>query len=136
MDNVKLIKAREYYDRTTAGEDKQEVALELYGRKSVKKIEESDEYQMVVSAAAMVEKNELEQELEQAKKRQLKAFSTLLDKGEELMDEAETTDDKIKAQANQRANLATGVVSEAISWNGPDRNQNDMSDVLEGVILP
>ena len=82
MNNAKLIKAREYYDRTSAGEDKQEVALELYGRKSVKKIEESDEYQLVVSAAAMVDKRELEEELEKAKTRQLKAFSNLLDKGE------------------------------------------------------
>ena len=47
MNNAKLIKAREYYDRTTAGEDKKEVALELYGRKNIKKIEESDEYMMV-----------------------------------------------------------------------------------------
>ena len=36
MNNAKLIKAREYYDRTTAGEDRQEVVLDIYGRKNVK----------------------------------------------------------------------------------------------------
>ena len=51
------------------------------------------------------------------------------------MDAAESMQDKLAAQANQRANLSTGVVSEAIAWDGEDRNQNDLGDVLEGVII-
>ena len=135
MDVPKIIKTREYYDRTIGGEDKQSVALELFGRKNVDTIEKSPEYLAIVSAASQVEKEKLKQEIEQVKRKQIKSYSTLLDKGEELMNEANTTEEKIAAQANQRANLKTGVVSEALSWDGEDRNQNDLGDVLEGVIV-
>ena len=135
MDIPKLIKTREYYDRTSGGEDKQSVALEIFGRKNVGTIEKSPEYLAIVSAASQVEKEKLRQEIEQVKRKQIKSYSTLLDKGEELMNEAETVEDKIRAQANQRANLTTGVVSEALAWDGEDRNKNDLGDVLEGVIV-
>ena len=135
MDIPKLIKAREYYDRTSGGEDKQSVALELFGRKNTDAIEKTPEYLAIVSAASQVEKEKLKQEIEQVKRKQIKSYSTLLDKGEELMNEAETVEDKIRAQANQRANLTTGVVSEALAWDGEDRNKNDLGDVLEGVIV-
>ena len=135
MDVPKLIKTREYYDRTSGGEDKQSVALEIFGRKNVGTIEQSPEYLAIVSAASQVEKEQLRQEIEQVKRKQIKSYSTLLDKGEELMNEASTTEEKIAAQANQRANLTTGVVSEALAWDGEDRNKNDLGDILEGVIV-
>lgn len=135
MDIPKLIKAREYYDRTSGGEDKTSVALDIYGRKSIEKIENSPEYLAVVSAASQVEKEQLKKELEQVKRKQIKSYSKLLDNGEALMDEAETIDDKIKAQANQRANLTTGIVTEAVSWDGEDRNKNDSGNILEGIIV-
>lgn len=135
MDIPKLIKAREYYDRTSGGEDKESVALDLYGRKSIEKIESSPEYLAVISAASQVEKEQLKREIEQVKRKQIKSYSTLLDKGEELMNEANTTEEKIAAQANQRANLTTGVLSEALAWDGEDRNKNDLGDVLEGIIV-
>ena len=135
MDAAKLIKARKYYDRTQGGEDKQSVALELYGKKKAEVIEKTPEYLAIVSAASQVEKEKLKQELEQVKRKQIKSYSTLLDKGQELMDEAETVEDKIRAQANQRANLTTGVVTEALAWDGEDRNKNDLGDILEGVIV-
>lgn len=134
MDTARLIKAREYYDRTKGGEDKKEVSLELYGRKTYP-VEKTPEYLAIVSAASQVEKEELKKEIEQVKRKQIKSYSNLLDKGEELMNEAETVEDKIRAQANQRANLTTGVVSEALAWDGEDRNKNDLGDVLEGVIV-
>ena len=134
MDTAKLIKAREYYDRTKGGEDKKEVSLELYGRKTYP-VEKTPEYLAIVSAASQVEKEQLKKEIEQVKRKQIKSYSNLLDKGEELMNEAETVEDKIRAQANQRANLTTGVVSEALAWDGEDRNKNDLGDVLEGVIV-
>lgn len=134
MDTARLIKAREYYDRTKGGEDKKTVALELFGKKG-SQIEKTPEYLAIVSAASQVEKQELRNEIEKIKRRQVKAYSNLLDKGEELMNEAESMQDKLAAQANQRANLSTGVVSEAIAWDGEDRNQNDLGDVLEGVII-
>ncbi len=130
MDIPKLIKAREYYDRTSGGEDKKSVALDIYGRKNIDKIENSPEYLAVISAASQVEKEQLKREIEQVKRKQIKSYSTLLDKGEELMNE-----EKIAAQANQRANLTTGVVTEALSWDGEDRNKNDLGNVLEGIIV-
>lgn len=135
MDPAKLIKAREYYEKVQGGEDKVSAALTVYGKKNVQKIEQYPEYLAVVSAAAQVEKEQLKKEIEQAKRKQLRSYSKLLDKGEELMEEAKTTQEKIAAQANQRANLSTGVVSEAISWDGENRNQMDMGNVLEGIVL-
>lgn len=134
MDAARLIKAREYYDRTQSGENKKEVALALFGKKTYP-IEKSPEYLAIVSAASQVEKEKLKHEIEQVKRKQIKSYSDLLDKGQELMNEAESVEDKIRAQANQRANLSTGVVTEAIAWDGEDRNKNDLGDVLEGVIV-
>jgi len=135
MDPAKLIKAREYYERVQGGEDKISAALTVYGKKNVQNIEQYPEYLAIVSAATQVEKEQLKKEIEQAKRKQLRSYSKLLDKGEELMETAKTTQDKIAAQANQRANLSTGVVSEAISWDGENRNQMDTGNVLEGVII-
>lgn len=135
MDPARLLRAREYYDRVQGGEDKTSAALTVYGKKNIQKIEQYPEYLAVVSAATQVEKEQLKKEIEQAKRKQLRSYSKLLDKGEELMEEAKTTQDKIAAQANQRANLSTGVVSEAISWDGEDRNSQDLGNVLEGIVL-
>lgn len=135
MDAAKLIKAREYYDRTVQGEDRGAVSLELYGKNNFNVIEKSPEYLAILSAASQLEKEKLKNEIEQVKRKQIKSYSSLLDKGEELMNKAETVEDQIRAQANQRANLSTGVVSEALAWDGEDRNKNDLGDVLEGVIV-
>lgn len=135
MDPARLIKAREYYDRVLGGEEKHSVALELYGKRSTDVVEKTPEYLAIVSAASQVEKEELKKEIEQVKRKQIKSYSSLLDKGEELMNEASSVEDKIRAQANQRANLSQGIITEALSWNGEDRNKNDMGDILEGVIV-
>lgn len=135
MDVQKLIKTREYYDRTTGGEDKKSVALDIFGRKNTTSIEKTPEYLAVVAASEKVEKERLRQEIEQVKRKQIKSYSTLLDKGEELMNEASTVEEKVMAQANQRANLSSGVVENAIAWDGENRNQSDLGDVLEGVII-
>ena len=133
MDEARLIKAREYYDRVKGGEDKTSVALELYGRNT--QVEKTPEYLAIVSAASQVEREKLKNEIEQVKRKQIKSYSTLLDKGEELMNEASTVEEKVMAQANQRANLSSGVLDTAIAWDGEDRNKNDLGDVLEGVIV-
>lgn len=135
MDSAKLIKAREYYDLVQGGADKKSAALEVYKKKDVKGIESSPEYLAIISAASQLQKQELKKELEAVKRKQLKVYSDLLDKGNELMESAESVEEKIAAQANQRANLTTGVVENAIAWDGEDRNQNDLGDVLEGVII-
>lgn len=134
MDIPKLIKAREYYDRVRSGEDKTEVAMSIYGKKNVQAIEQTEEYLAVWGAAAKVEKEELRLDIERAKRKQLKSYTKLLDKGEELMDEASTIQEKIAAQANQRANLSSGIVSEAVDWAGEDRNHVDDGNILEGIL--
>lgn len=133
MDQAKLIKAREYYDKVQSGTPKEEAALAVYGKKT--SVEKTPEYLAIVSITSQLEKEELKKEIEAVKRKQIKSYSTLLDKGEELMNEAETVQDKIAAQENQRRNLSTGVVSEAISWDSEDRNSNDLGDVLDGVII-
>lgn len=135
IESSKLYKTKQYYERVQAGEDKKSVALEIFGRKRTNVIESSEEYQAIVGAKADIERQMLKEEMEMAKRRQLKAYNKLLDKGEELMESATTTDEKIKAQANQRANLTTGVISEAASWADENRNQQDFGNVLEGVII-
>lgn len=135
MDPAKLLKAREYYERVSQGEEKGVAAIATYGRKTINKIENSPEYLAVVSAAAQIEREQLKQEIEQVKRKQIKSYSNLLDKGEELMEEAKTTQEKIAAQANQRANLTTGVVTEAIAWDGENRNADDGGNILEGILV-
>lgn len=135
MDSAKLIKAREYYDKVAGGEDKKAAALAIYGEKSPKSIEQTPEYLAIVSAANQVQREELRKDIEAIKRKQIKTYSDLLDKGNELMEEASSVQEKIAAQANQRANLSTGVVENAIDWAGDNRNQDDLGDVLEGVIL-
>lgn len=134
MDQAKLIKAREYYDKVKGGTPREEASLAIFGKKKLT-IEETPEYLAIVSAASQVERAELRKEMEQVKRKQLQSYSNLLDKGEALMDEAETLQDKIAAQANQRANLSSGVIDSALAWNGEDRNQADGGDILEGVIV-
>lgn len=135
MDNSKLIKAREYYDRVEGGEDKKSAALAVIGKKTFNKIEEWPEYKTLVAIGSQLEKDKLRVEIEQLKRKKIKSYSNLLDKGEELMNQADTLESKVIAQKNQRANLSVGVVEDAIAWDSADRNQNDMGEVLEGIIL-
>lgn len=135
MDQIKLIKAREYYDLTKEGMAKKDAALATFGNKKFEVIEDSAEYLAIISASSQLEKEELKKEVEAMKRKQLKSYSSLLDKGEELMNEAKNIQEKIAAQANQRANLGSGVLDAAIDWAGENRNQNDLGDILEGVIV-
>lgn len=130
MNSDKLILAREYYDKVQAGEDRKKAAKELGVTVN---IEASPEYRNILMAVAELERDQLKYELELAKRRQLRAYNKLLDEGEELMDKAKTTSEKIQAQANQRANLQSGVVDSAMGWT-PD-SQAPMGDILDGVVV-
>lgn len=134
MDSSKLIIARDYYDRVTGGEDKKSAALALIGKKKFDIIEDTPEYKAIVSVSSQLEKKELKHEIEDIKKKKVRAYSHLLDKGQELIDKAESVQDSVIAQQNQRNNLSTPVVEDAIGWDSADRNAVD-NDVLEGVIL-
>lgn len=131
-----MIVARKYYERVGAGEDKTKVAKDLVGTKNgVAKIENSDEYLAIVSAAAQLEKLQLKNDIEKLKRKQIRTYSNLLDKGEEILEQATTTQEKIAAQANQRANLGIDTLDKAIAWDSLDRNSNDIGDVLDAVIV-
>lgn len=133
MDQAKLIKARKYYDLVHSGTPKADAARSV--KIPVAVVEKSPEYMAIINAVAQLEREQLKHELEATKRKQLHSYSRLLDEGEKLMDEAESVEDRIRAQANQRDNLNVGVVSEAIAWNSEDRNSSDYGDVLDGVIL-
>lgn len=133
MDNTKLIKAREFYELTQGGMEKTKAAKQI--GMALKAIENSQEYNAVVALGSAIERDKLKQEIEQVKRKQIKSYSTLLDKGEELMNEAKGIDQKILAQENQRKNLGTGVVEKAIAWDGENRNQDDLGGVMEAVIV-
>lgn len=136
MDQGKLIKAREYYDLVKIeGKPRGEAAIQVYGEKNTKLIEETPEYLAIVAAASQVEKAELRTEVEQLKRKQIKSFANLLDAGEKILASAETVDEKLAAQANQRENLRMDVVDRALDWDGENRNQNDLGDVLEGIVI-
>lgn len=133
MDNTKLIKAREFYELTQDGMPKNKAAKQV--GMSLKSIENSSEYSAIVAIGSAIERDKLKQEIEQVKRKQIKSYSTLLDKGEELMNDASTLEEKVLAQQNQRANLQTGVVESAVAWDGEDRNQDDLGGVMEAVIV-
>lgn len=138
MDSAKLIKAREYYDLVSGGASKKDAALSVYNKKSdtaIKNIEQSPEYLTIIAAASQIEREQLRREVEAIKRKQIKTYSSLLDKGDALIEEANTVEEKVIAQRNQRENLSVGVVESAVDWFGEDRNKNDLGDVLEGVIL-
>ena len=135
ISQTELLNARRYYDRVSGGEDKKSAALAIYGKKSVKRIEESEAYQTIVVAAGQIEREKLREEIEQTKRRQLKSYNKLLDKSEELMDNAQSIQEQMLAQKNHRENLQTGVVESTADWMGEDRNKLDAGDILEGVVV-
>lgn len=130
MNTDALMVAREYYDKVTAGGDRKKVAKDLGVTIA---IERSPEYRAIITAMADLERDQLKYELEMTKRRQLHAYTKLLDKGEELMEQAKTTEEMIKAQSNQRANLQSGVVDDAATWEIPSTNTGN---VLDGVVIP
>lgn len=135
MDQAKLIKAREYFDKVAGGASRKDAALAVYKKKDYRTIEKTPEYLAIVSAASQVQREQLKTEIEAIKRKQIKTYSDLLDKGTEIMESATSIQEKIAAQANQRANLATGVVESAIDWAGENRNADDSGGVLEGIVL-
>lgn len=134
MNSSTLIQARKYYDRVQKGEDKKSAALAVIGKKKYQLIEETPEYKAISSVALQLEKEELKLDLEKVKRKQIKSYSKLLDDGDKMIEDASTIDEKVIAHQNQRANLGTGVVEKAISWDGEDRNKG-YDNVLDGVVI-
>lgn len=131
--------AKDYIALTIAGQSKKDAALEVLGRndpQTIRTMENSEAYQILINTMANNHKVALAAELQDIQTQTLRAQSKLLEQGNEMMDEAQTLDDKIKAQENQRRNLETSVVDKAEDWAGINRNKDaGSSDILDGIVI-
>ena len=137
MSKTSLKDAKDYIALTLQGSSKKDAALQIFGKndpQTIKTVENSEAYSILYNTMANNHKLALAVELQNIQKQSLKAQSKLLEQGNQMMDEATTLDDKIKAQENQRRNLETSIVDKAEDWAGPDRNKA-AGDLLEGIVI-
>lgn len=139
MGKTKLKDAKDYIALTLEGKSKKDAALAVLGRndpQTIRTMENSEAYQILINTMANNHKVALASQLQDIQTATLKAQSKLLEQGNQMMDEAETLDDKIKAQENQRRNLETSVVDKAEDWAGINRNKDaGAADILDGIIV-
>ena len=138
MGKTKLKDAKDYIALTLEGKSKKDAALQVLGKndpQTIRTMENSEAYQILINTMANNHKVALAAELQNIQTATLKAQSKLLEQGNQMMDEAETLDDKIKAQENQRRNLETNVVDKAQDWAGPGRNKDATDNLLEGIVI-
>ena len=131
--------AKDYIALTIAGQSKKDAALQVLGKndpQTIRTMENSEAYQILINTMANNHKVALASQLQDIQTQTLKAQSKLLEQGNQMMDEAETLDDKIKAQENQRRNLETSVVDKAEDWAGINRNKDaGAADILDGIVI-
>lgn len=139
MSKTKLKDAKDYIALTLEGKSKKDAALAVLGRndpQTIRTMENSEAYQILINTMANNHKVALAAELQDIQTATLKAQSKLLEQGNQMMDEAQTLDDKIKAQENQRRNLETSVVDKAEDWAGINRNKDaGAADILDGIVI-
>lgn len=139
MAKTKLKDAKDYIALTLEGKSKKDAALQVLGRndpQTIRTMENSEAYQILINTMANNHKVALASQLQDIQTQTLKAQSKLLEQGNQMMDEAETLDDKIKAQENQRRNLETSVVDRAEDWAGINRNKDaGAADILDGIVI-
>lgn len=138
MSKTKLKDAKDYIALTLQGKSKKDAALAVLGKndpQTIRTMENSEAYSILYNTMANNHKLALAVELQNIQKESLKAQSKLLQTGNDLIDQATTLDDKIKASENQRRNLESTIVDKAEDWAGPDRNKA-AGDILDGVIIP
>lgn len=133
--SIKLEDAKKYISLTLQGESKRKAAAAVHS--TYREIEKSEAYRLLHTTMVNAHQLQLTKDLQDLQTKTVKAQAELLDQGSALLNQAETLDDKLKAQENQRRNLETTVIERASSWNGPDRNHDaNEASILEGVILP
>lgn len=139
MGKTKLKDAKDYIALTLEGKSKKDAALQVLGRndpQTIRTMENSEAYQILINTMANNHKVALASQLQDIQTATLRAQSKLLEQGNQMMDEAETLDDKIKAQENQRRNLETSVVDKAEDWAGINRNRDaGAADILDGIVI-
>lgn len=139
MSKTKLKDAKDYIALTLEGKSKKDAALQVLGRndpQTIRTMENSEAYQILINTMVNNHKVALASQLQDIQTATLRAQSKLLEQGNQMMDEAETLDDKIKAQENQRRNLETSVVDKAEDWAGINRNKDaGAADILDGIVI-
>ena len=132
---VKLDDAKKYISMTLQGSTKKAAAAAV--NSDPKTIERSEAFKLLHTTMVNSHQLALARDLQDLQTKTVRAQAELLDAGSELLHSANTTEEKIQAQENQRRNLETTVIERAASWNGPDRNHDaNEASILEGVILP
>ena len=129
--------AKDYIALTLSGASKKDAALKVLGHndpQAIRTMESSEAYQILYNTMVNNQKIQLAKELNSLQSKTVKAQAELLDQGSALLNQAQTIEEKIQAQENQRRNLETTVIERASSWNGPDRNKA-VDNTLEGVII-
>lgn len=137
MAKTKLKDAKDYIALTLQGKSKKDAALAVLGKndpQTIRTMENSEAYSILYNTMANNHKLALAVELQNIQKESLRAQSKLLQTGNDLIDQAETIDDKIKASENQRRNLESTIVDKAEDWAGPDRNKA-AGELLDGIII-
>lgn len=137
MAKTSLKDAKDYIALKLNGSSKKDAALQVLGKndpQTIRTMENSEAYSILYNTMANNHKLALAVELQDIQKKALKAQSKLIDQGNQMLDEATTLDDKIKAQENQRRNLESTIVDKAEGWAGPDRNKG-AGDILDGIVL-
>ena len=137
MAKTKLKDAKDYIALTLQGKSKKDAALAVFGKndpQTIRTVEHSEAYSILYNTMANNHKVALAVELQNIQKESLRAQSKLLQTGNDLIDQAETIDDKIKASENQRRNLESTIIDKAEDWAGPDRNKA-AGDILDGIII-
>lgn len=132
--------AKDYIALTLQGESKKDAAMKVLGHndpQAIRTMENSDAFKLLQTTMVNNHQIALTRELQTLQTKTLKAQAELLDQGSEMLAQAETLEEKIQAQENQRRNLETSVIDHAASWAGPDRNHNaNEASILEGIIIP
>lgn len=133
--SIKLEDAKKYISLTLQGSTKKAAAAAV--NSDPKTIERSEAFKLLHTTMVNSHQLALAKDLQDLQTKTVRAQAELLDAGSELLQSANTTEEKIQAQENQRRNLETTVIERAASWNGPDRNHDaNEASILEGVILP
>lgn len=135
MKKRSLTQIKEFVRRTQIdGEPEGKAAKEIFHVSEpyqlIRSLKETDDYNMMLEAVVKSMSLMAQKEFESLQLKKIRAQSDLIDRGNELMNEAETLKDKIRAQQNQRENIS--IQQDIYSST---RNQQDFGDVLEGVII-
>lgn len=132
-----LVQIKDFVRRTQIdGEPEGKVYREIFNVSdpypALHHLKESEDYSLMLEALVKSTQLAAQKEYEHLQLKKVRAQADLIDRGSDLLNEAETLDEKIKAQENQRKNLS---IDNTVDIYASNRNQQDYGDVLEGIIL-